>query len=59
MASDDKKIKTNSAPENEAPVPIGNLRSEVLMVQSAQNWHRQRATHGLNGTWDRRVLVQR
>ena len=25
-------------------VPVGNLRSEILMVQSAQNWHRQRAT---------------
>jgi hypothetical protein len=25
------------------PVPVGNLRSEILMVQSAQNRHRQRA----------------
>src|SRR5258708_9835347 len=40
-------------------VPVGNLRSEILVVQSAQNWHRQRATDGLNGTRDRRVLVQR
>src|SRR5258706_16387033 len=24
-----------------SPVPVGNLRSEILMVQSAQNWHRQ------------------
>jgi malonate decarboxylase alpha subunit len=40
-------------------VPVGNLRSEILMVQSAQNRHRQRATDGLNGTRDRHVLVQR
>src|SRR2546426_4304430 len=26
------------------PVPVGNLRSEILVVQSAQNWDRQRAT---------------
>jgi putative tryptophan/tyrosine transport system substrate-binding protein len=41
------------------PVPVGNLCSEILVMQSAQNWHRQRATHGLNGTRDWRVLVQR
>jgi hypothetical protein len=29
------------------------------MVQSAQNWHLQRATDSLDGTRDRRVLVQR
>jgi len=40
-------------------VPVGNLRPEILMVQSTQNWHRQRATDGLDGTRDRRVLVQR
>ncbi len=40
-------------------VPVGNLRSEILVVQSAQNWHRQRATDSLDGTGDRRVLVQR
>src|SRR5436309_2560478 len=40
-------------------VPVENLRSKILMVQSAQNRHRQRATDGLNGTRDRRVLVQR
>src|SRR5260221_3351250 len=40
-------------------VPVGNLRSEILVVQSAENWHRQRATDSLNGTLDRRVLVQR
>jgi hypothetical protein len=43
----------------EEAVPVGNLRSKILMVQSAQNRHRQRATDGLNGTRDRRVLVQR
>src|SRR5262244_2008040 len=40
-------------------VPVGNLRSEILMVESAQNWHRQRAPDSLNGPRDRRVLVQR
>ena len=40
-------------------VPVGNLRSEILVVQSAQNWHRQRATDGLDSTRDRRVLLQR
>jgi hypothetical protein len=40
-------------------VPVGNLRSEILVVQSAQNWHRQRATDSLDSTRDRRVLVQR
>ena len=43
----------------DALVPVGNLRSEILVVQSAQNWHRQRATDSLDGTRDRRVLVQR
>src|SRR6266699_4289495 len=41
------------------PVPVGNLRPEILVVQSAQNWHRQRATDGLDRTRDRRVLLQR
>ena len=40
-------------------VPVGNLRSEILVMQSAQNWHRQRATDILNDTRDRRVLVRR
>ena len=37
---------------------VGNLRSEILVVQSAQNRHRQRETDSLDGTRDRRVLVQ-
>src|SRR5258708_5744948 len=41
------------------PVPVGSLRPEILVVQSAQNWHRQRATDGLDSTRDRRVLLQR
>jgi hypothetical protein len=41
------------------PVPVGNLGPEILVMQSAQNWHRQRATDSLDGTWDRCVLVQR
>jgi hypothetical protein len=40
-------------------VPVGNLGPEILVVQSAQNWHRQRATDSLDSTRDRRVLVQR
>jgi hypothetical protein len=42
-----------------AAVPVGNLRPEILVMQPAQNWHRQRATDGLDSTWDWRVLVQR
>jgi hypothetical protein len=42
-----------------ARVLVGNLRSEILVVQPAQNRHRQRATGSLNGTRDRRVLLQR
>jgi hypothetical protein len=30
-----------------ASVSIGNLHSEILVVQSAQNWHRHRATGGM------------
>src|SRR5262249_14789199 len=41
------------------PVLVGNLRSEILVVQSAQNRHRERETDSLDGTRDRRVLVQR
>jgi hypothetical protein len=40
-------------------VLVGNLRSEILVVQSTQNRHRQRETYSLDGTRDRRVLVQR
>jgi hypothetical protein len=46
------------APKTRTPVLVGNLRSEILVVQSAQNRHRQRETHSLDGTRDRRVLVQ-
>src|SRR5262249_15957320 len=37
-------------------VLVGNLRSEILVVQSAQNRHRQRETDSLDGTRDRRVV---
>jgi hypothetical protein len=40
-------------------VPVGNLRSEILVMQSAQNWRRQRAVHSLNGTRNGRVVVER
>jgi hypothetical protein len=33
------------------PLPVGNLLSEILVVQSAQNWHRQRS---FLGWWRRR-----
>jgi hypothetical protein len=52
-------IKTCCAPYGRLDVPVGNLRSEILVVQSAQNWHRQRTTDSLDGTRDWRVLVQR
>ena len=41
-----------------AVVPVGNSRSDILMVQSAQNWHGQRLTDTLDGAGDRRVLLQ-
>jgi len=40
-------------------VLVRNLRPEILVMQPAQNWDRQRATDSLDGTRDRRVLVQR
>jgi hypothetical protein len=40
-------------------VPVGNSRSDMLVVQAAQNWHGQRLTDGLDGAGDRRVLLQR
>ena len=40
------------------PVPVGNSRSDILVMQSAQNWHGQRLTDCLDGTGDRRVLLQ-
>jgi hypothetical protein len=41
------------------PVPVGNLRPEILVMRSAQNWHHQRAADSLGGARDRRVLMQR
>jgi hypothetical protein len=52
-------VSNKAKPRSQAPVLIGNLRSEILVVQSAQNRHRQRETDSLDGTRDRRVLVQR
>src|SRR5262249_32667276 len=54
-----KQVSDNVAHDLRTPVPVGNLRPEILVVKSAQNWHRQRATDGLHGTCNRRVLVQR
>jgi len=28
----------------QTPVPVGNLSSKILAVQSSQNWHRQHVT---------------
>src|SRR5262249_12963948 len=37
-------------------VPIGNLCSEMLVVQSVQNWRLRPVTHSLEGAWERCVL---
>ena len=42
----------------DAPVPVGNSRSDILVVQPTQNWHGQRLPDGLDGAGDRRVLLQ-
>src|SRR5437588_7115120 len=39
--------------------PVGNIHSEILVVQTAQNGYRQRAADSLDGTRNRRVLVPR
>ena len=38
-------------------VPVGNSRSDVLMVQPTQDRDGQRLTNGLDGAGDRRVLL--
>ena len=47
------------AVQSKSRVLIGNSSSEILVVQSAQNWRRQRPTVSLDGTRDRCILVQR
>ena len=42
----------------QGPVVVGNSVSEISVVQSAQHRDCERATIGLNGTRDRRVLVK-
>jgi hypothetical protein len=59
VSEDQKWTEECKYRQEDLAVPVGNLRPEILMVQSTQNWHRQRATDGLDGTRDRRVLVQR
>jgi hypothetical protein len=39
-------------------VPVGNSRSNVLVVQPAQDRYSQRLADGLDGAWDRRILLQ-
>ena len=54
------RVSSNCEKSYRSPlVFVGNLRSEILVVQSTQNPHRQRKTDSLDGTRDRRVLVQR
>jgi hypothetical protein len=59
MKDPDAKQAMLGIARNYVLVPVGNLHSEILVMQSAQNWHRQRATDRLDGTWDRCVLVER
>jgi len=40
-------------------VLVGNSCSDVLVVQAAQDGHRERLTDGLDGARNRRVLLQR
>jgi hypothetical protein len=40
------------------PVPVGNSRSDILVVQPTQDGDGQRLTDGLDGAGDRRVLLQ-
>src|SRR6266511_6470006 len=39
-------------------VPVGNSRSDILVVQPAQNWHGQRLTDSLECARNWRVLLQ-
>jgi hypothetical protein len=39
-------------------VPVGNSRSDILVMQPAQNRHGQRLTDSLDGARDRRILLQ-
>ena len=41
-----------------AVVPVGNLRSDIMVVQPAQDGHCQRLTDRLSGAGKRRVLLQ-
>jgi hypothetical protein len=58
-ASRSTRVSSNCEKSYRSLVFVGNLRSEILVVQSTQNPHRQRKTDSLDGTRDRRVLVQR
>ena len=42
----------------EPTCPYRKLNPDVLVVQSAQNWHRQYSTEWLNSARNRRVLFQ-
>ena len=40
------------------PVPVGNSRPDILVVQPTQYWYGQGLTDGLDSAGDRRVLLQ-
>jgi hypothetical protein len=39
-------------------VPVGNSRSDILVMQPAEHRHGERLTDGLDGARDRRILLQ-
>jgi hypothetical protein len=41
------------------PVLVGNSDSNILMVQAAQHWDWEHASHRPHGARDRRMLLQR
>jgi hypothetical protein len=53
-------VMSNPEIESQAksPVPVGNSRSNILVVKPAQDRHGDRLTDGLDRAWDRRVLRQ-
>src|SRR5262245_46397670 len=58
------RLATSSALKKDKPVrffpgvPVGNSRSDILVVQPAQDRQSQRLTNSLDGARDRGVLLQ-
>ena len=44
--------------DDNSTCPCRKLNPNILMMQSAENWHRKNAPDGLNGARYWRVLVQ-